>query len=138
MLFVCSYYVAIADFHRARIILNLILRVEDSIQPTWAKEIFRLFHIIILIEERDDVGLVSFARRYQRELERLDAESLGLKMLKLLRRPLHIHRPKILANNTLPKLIEMLAIHDKSNETAYKPFTDPIMKWALATIDRSK
>jgi hypothetical protein len=135
MLFVCSYYVVKADIHKARIILNLILKVEDAIQPAWAKEIFRVFHIIILIEEGDDVGLVSFARRYQRELDRLDANSLGVRMLKLLRRPLHVHRPKILANS-LPKLIEMVAIHDKSNETAYKPFTYPIIKWALATLDR--
>jgi hypothetical protein len=137
MLYVCSFYLAIADFRRARVLLNLLLKVEDAIQPSWAKEILRLFHIIVLIEERDDVGLLSFARRYQRELDRLGANSLGLKMLKLLRRPLHVHRPKILANS-LPKLIEMVAIHDNSNETAYKPFTFPIMKWASVALDRLK
>ncbi|MEY3445095.1 MAG: hypothetical protein RLZZ519_3376 [Bacteroidota bacterium] len=137
ILYVCSFYLAIADFERARVLLNILLKFEDAIQPAWAKEIFRLFHIIILIEERDEMGLGSFARRYQRELERLDANSLGLKMLKLLRRPLHIHRPKILANS-LPKLIELVERHDNSNETAYKPFTFPIIRWASVALDRLK
>jgi hypothetical protein len=137
MLYVCSYHLAVGNVQTARMILNLLEKVEDAIQPLWARELYRLFHIIILIEEGDDIGLVSYARKYQRKYKQDDAPTLGLMMLRLLRKPKHIYEPKSLLKS-LPRLLEMLEIHHKANETAYLPFTFPIVHWAKVKLSRLK
>jgi hypothetical protein len=137
MLCVCSYRLAVGDIANARMVLNLLLKVEDHIQPVWAQEIFKLFHIITLIEEGDDVGLISFARRYKRQLKRLDKTSLGLKLLCLLQKPKHIHKPKSLLR-LLPQVQILLEMHQISDDTTYRPFLYPLIQWSVRKQDTLK
>ncbi len=128
MLFVCSYHLTIGDISKARLVLNLLLKVEDGIQPGWAQEVFMLLHILLLIEESDEIGLVASARRYKRKLKQLDSTSLGFKLIGLLSKPKYIFKPKSILT-FLPPALELLERHQLSEETTFRPFLFPLIQW---------
>ncbi len=132
MLCVCAYYIAVGQISNARAIFNLLFKIHEAIQPVWAQAVYRVLHIIILLEEDDDIelkGLQSYSKRYKRDLKDLPAASLGLAILKCLCKPKHNFKPKSLLK-TLPKVLEILMQHQNSAEVSYKPYLYPIIHWA--------
>jgi tetratricopeptide (TPR) repeat protein len=133
MLCVCSFHVANGDIQKARSVFSLLFKVEDMIQPIWAQAIYKLLHIIILLGEDDDIGLQSHGKNYKRQLRRHPSAALGLTILKRLCKPKHIYKPKSLLN-VLPKVLEILILHQESDETSYKPFLAPLIHWGQSTL----
>ena len=92
--------------------------------------IYRILHVIILLEEGDDTGLESYGKSYKRHLKpHMPAAALGLSVLGCLCKAKHLEDEKSLPF-TLPILLEMLEREQNTEQTPYKPFIYPLIEWA--------
>jgi hypothetical protein len=129
MLFVCSYWIAKGEVSKGSSVFNLLYRQADAIKNVWAQAIYRILHIIILLEEQDERGLESYGINYKRHLKRMQGAELGLAIVSIL------SRSRLLEGATQLKLVlqevlDLLQRHQASSETSYKPFLFPLILWA--------
>lgn len=134
MLFVCSYHVAIGDMLEARGVINALYSVSDTIKGVWAMAIYRILHIIILLEEGDDTGLESYGKSYKRHLKaHIPAAEFGIAVLGTLCKTKHLEDENSLPS-TLPILLELLQQEQGREQTTYKPFIYPLIEWVNRRI----
>ncbi len=135
LLFLCAYYISIDNLQAARETFTLASEVSETFPYPAYQAVYKLLHLIILLDEQDERGLKSYGKNYKLHLKALltkDKDSIvastALEIAMLLCKESNLEgKPKL--NVSLKKLRERLTEYQLSNENSFHPFVFPILKW---------
>lgn len=130
LLHICAYYVSWGNFANARQLIKELQRVGDISPHPPYQAVWRILHLIFLIEDNDDRGLESYGTNYKRHLKKiLPKPSAAAIIVSLLSRPGNADGLETVIP-VLKAILETLSSLEPKDQNSLKPFSYPLMKWA--------
>lgn len=136
MLLACSASLANYEISMARTAFSFVFESIESLPNLAFQALIRIFHLILLLEDRDDIGLESYGRNYRRYMRKVYPNGSTSRSLVVL-----LANPANLTNkSSMQKMIVSFktVLHEcqQARETEMWSFIYPLMKWAENRVDR--
>jgi hypothetical protein len=136
MIYICAHLLSIGDVTGARGVLNQALTIADLFPYLTWQVVLKILHLMVLLDENDERGLLSFGKNYKRHLqEALKREGdstvalAGLQVVMLLAKESNLEGREKLQRSS-KKLLERLSAFEVSTEITLKPWIYAMKKWA--------
>jgi tetratricopeptide (TPR) repeat protein len=136
MIYVCAHHLSIGNVLEAREVLNQALEIAPNFPYLTWQVVLKILHLMVLLDENDERGLLSFGKNYKRHLRatlKLEDGSTvalaGLEVILILAKESNLDgREKL--QGSARKLLERLLEFEQMNEITLKPWSYAMKKWA--------
>jgi hypothetical protein len=131
LLYVCSYHVAVRNIALARDTFNTLYEFSSSIRGLSVEGVYKILHLVILLEEDDDRGLESYGASYKRHLKpsmNSDSTNPFYTIVTGLSKRTNLSKAFSLGME-LKSLKQQLIHYHQSTATTFKPFTFAFIQW---------
>lgn len=132
LIYLGFYYISISEYQAAKRIY-----LEASMYPKLnldlgLKIIFKILHLIILLEEKDDRGMDSYWKNYKRHIKAQLPSTIAEAGLEIGARINQISSLETPADvkDSFDKLVRKLALYEESSKANLRPFIYPMSLWA--------
>jgi hypothetical protein len=136
MIYICAYFLSIRKIADAREVLNRLTDVERRFPYLALQTVVKILHLMILLEEDDEIGLQSFSKNYKRHLNACLKGSpdssialAGLEVIMILSRESNLESKEKL-QVSLTRLLDRLQAYQETTAVTLKPWSYAIRKWA--------
>lgn len=134
LLHVAAYYIAIGQNEPAKRLVAQLMGNDAANMYLPYSAMWRIQHLVTLIDDADVRGLESYGTNYKRHLKRhLPAATPAITIVSLLTRPSNLDSKEKL-HTMLTELLEVLNTYEQSDEFTYKPFIYPLIRWAESRL----
>ncbi len=140
MIYICAHYLAIGNTQAARETINRATEVEKKFPYIAFQTVLRVLHLMILLDEDDEIGLQSFSKNYKRHLNAYlkgtpdsTVAKAGMQIVMILAKESNLEsKEKRLVS--MEKLRDLMDSFENSKEITLKPWNYAIRKWAELRI----
>ncbi len=136
LLRICAFHLYSGRVEEARAALNDATEGSEAFDYFTLQAVYKIFHLLILIDENDERGLQSYGKNYKRHIvaylknePQSYVAKVGLGIISILSKASNLEgRDKL--RMSIEHLQKSLLEYEKSDDTTYKPYIYPMIKWA--------
>lgn len=135
MLLLTAYYLSISKIKKAKELWYEIERNYSLVPDLAFQSVFRILHLIILLDDNDIRGLASYGKNYKRYLkQKLPNTEPAIAIIELLCKQSNLEKPSMMQLR-LKKVLIILEGLKSSKKMTFEPFIAPIIEWTSNKIN---